>query len=319
MHYYLYKLNFPYGVHFGADKSGIFLEKISPNCHCDTLYSAICHEILKLEGEEKLTEFYNATVRGEFLFSDLLPYSNDELLIPKPILFVEKSEDEQVSNSVKKKKMKKLKFLPISKLQEFFEGNAENIDFSKSVIYEKNAPARSGIDEDNGLYSVGVTKFLDGYGLYFIAQLPENKKVWFDNIIKSLGWSGIGGKRTSGYGQFEVIDDYELDENSAISAEAILSKALNKNSENYLSLSAFYPKQSEIDKLKDGYYSLIQRQGFVQSATYSDKMLKKLPTTMINAGSCFKEKFAGDVIDVKKDGNHSVYRYGKPIMIGIDV
>ena len=40
---------------------------------------------------------------------------------------------------------------------------------------------------------------------------------------------------------------------------------------------------------------------------------------MINAGSCFEDKFVGDVIDVSKDGTHPVYRYGKPIMIGIDL
>ena len=317
--HYLYKLNFPYGVHFGADKAGIYLEKISSNCHCDTLYSAICHEILKLHGEDALTEFYNSTVKGEFLFSDLLPYTENELLIPKPILFVEKTEDEQVSDSIKRKKMKKLQFLPVSKLKRFFDGNAESIEFAEEALYEKNAPSRNGNDDNNGLYSIAVTRFKDKCGLYFIVQMDENKKEWFDNIITSLGLSGIGGKRTSGYGQFEIIDDFELDENSPIESEAIMAKMLNKESKYYLTLSAFYPQKDEIQNLKSGYYTLIQRQGFVQSSTFSDTMLKKIPTTMINAGSCFEEKFLGDVIDVSKDGNHPVYRYGKPIMIGIDL
>ena len=318
--HYLYKLKFPYGVHFGADKAGIGLEKISSNCHCDTLFSAICHEILKLHGEDELTKFYNETVSGNFLLTDLLPYKNDELMIPKPILYREKSEEEQVSDSVKKKKMKKLQFLPISKLNDFFDGNAEDTKFCESVLYEKNAPSRDGDDTKNGLYSIGVTRFFDDCGLYFIAKMPEDKKDWFDNIIISLGLSGLGGKRTSGYGQFEIIDDFELDETSQIQSEAIMAKMLNKESKYYLTLSAFYPQKDEIQKLKSGYYTLIQRQGFVQSTTYNDDgFLKKLPTTMINAGSCFEYKFEGDVIDVNKDGNHPVYRYGKPIMIGIDV
>lgn len=309
--HYLYKLKFPYGVHFGADKAGIGLEKISSNCHCDTLYSAICHEILKLHGEDELTKFYNETVSGNFLLTDLLPYKNDELMIPKPILYREKSEEEQVSDSVKKKKMKKLQFLPISKLNDFFDGNAEDTKFCESVLYEKNAPSRDGNDAKNGLYTVGVTRFLDDCGLYFIVQIPEDKKEWFDNIIMSLGWSGIGGKRTSGYGQFEP--------KISILKDNILN-LLNKESKYYLTLSAFYPQKDEIQNLKSGYYTLIQRQGFVQSTTYNDDgFLKKLPTTMINAGSCFEYKFKGDVIDVNKDGNHPVYRYGKPIMIGIDV
>ena len=149
--------------------------------------------------------------------------------------------------------------------------------------------------------------------------MDENKKQWFDNIVTSLGLSGIGGKRTSGYGQFEIIDDFELDENSPIKEEKELFKMLNSHSEYYLTLSAFYPNKEEISKLKEGYYSIIQRQGFVQSNTYSTKPLKKLPSCMINAGSCFKNKFNGTIFDVSLNGSHSVYRYGKPIMIGIDL
>ena len=67
---------FPYGVHFGSEKTGIWLEKVSFNCYCDTLYSAICQEILKLYGEDEILKFYQETVKGNFLFSDLLPYQN---------------------------------------------------------------------------------------------------------------------------------------------------------------------------------------------------------------------------------------------------
>ena len=139
--------------------------------------------------------------------------------------------------------------------------------------------------------------------------------------MKSLSLSGIGGKRTSGYGQFEY-EFKQLDESSNVESERTLAALLNKNAEYYLSLSAFYPQKDEVKNLKNGYYSLIQRQGFVQSATYNNKdnkILKKRSITMINAGSCFREKFEGEVVDVKKDGNHSVYRYGKPIMIGIEL
>ena len=199
MHYYLYKLMFPYGVHFGSEKTGIWLEKVSFNCYCDTLYSAICQEILKLYGEDEILKFYQETVKGNFLFSDLLPYQNDELMIPKPILFQEKSANEQAVDSVKKKKMKKLQFLPLSKIDDFFEGNAEGIEFATTVLYEKNAPARDGITSNNKMYSLAVVKFLDGCGLYFIIKMKKEKKEWFDNIIKSLGLSGMGGKAQRWY------------------------------------------------------------------------------------------------------------------------
>jgi CRISPR-associated protein Csm4 len=317
MSYYLYKLNFPYGVHFG--KVGIGLEKTTVNCHCDTLYSAICHEVLKLHGEQGLNEFCDSTKKGEFLLSDLLPYDSQDLYIPKPILYKERNEDVQATDSVMKKRMKKLEFIPISKISEYFNGEVEDVKFSANMVYEKNAISRDGDDKNNGLYSVGVTRFFKDCGLYFVAQIEDDKKEWFDNIINSLAFSGIGGKRTSGYGQFEIEDCAELEETSPIEYEKDMAKLLTQKGEHYLTLSAFYPKREEISKLKNGYYSLIQRQGFVQSASYSDKLLKKIPVTMINAGSCFSQKFEGDIIDVSKSGNHPVYRYGKPIMIGINL
>jgi CRISPR-associated protein Csm4 len=321
MTYYLYKLKFPYGVHFGADKVGIGLEKVSVNCHCDTFYSAICHEILKLHGEKVLNEFYEHTKSGKFLLSDLLPYKDEELLIPKPIFYKDSSQERQAESSVIKKRMKKVQFIPLSKISEYFNDEAEEIKFSKNMVYEKNAIARDGKEEHNGLYSVGVTYFAEGCGLYFVAQIDEDKKEWFDKIINSLALSGIGGKRTSGYGRFIFEDEEapELDENNGFPSEKVLAKLLNEDAKYYLSMSTFYPKKEEIKDLKRGYYSLVKRGGFVQSATYSDKILKKIPTTFVSAGSCFEQKFEGEILDVSKDGNHPVYRYGKPIMIGINV
>ena len=92
-----------------------------------------------------------------------------------------------------------------------------------------------------------------------------------------------------------------------------------KQPDYYISLSAIYPKKEEIQKLKDGYYSLIQRRGFVQSLTYSDNLLKKNPMIMIKSGSCFKENLDGEIVDVGSGEAHPVYRYGKPIMLGINL
>ena len=333
--HYRYKLNFPYGVHFGADKTGIGLEKISIACHCDTFYSAVCQEILKLYGEVELENFVKDTKSGNFKISDLLPYDNNTLYLPKPILYVGKKENDtekQEKNSVLKKKMKKLHYIPIDKFEidkfdEYLSSlkkgkifSLETTNISESVMYEKNAIARSGNPDDNGLYSVSITKFEKGCGLYFIAEFSEDKKEWFDNLLKSLGLSGIGGKRTSGYGQFEVIDDTKLDKSSDTLDDKTLAQLLENNAESkyYLTLSAMYPKKDEVPKLTDdGYYTLIQRQGFVASRTYSKQFLKRIPSVMINAGSCFKEKLEGEVVDLSHNGKHPVYRYGKPIMIGI--
>ena len=35
------------------------------------------------------------------------------------------------------------------------------------------------------------------------------------------------------------------------------------------------------------------------------------------AGSCFKNEFEGDIYDVTNGGSHPVYRYAKPLFMGV--
>lgn len=323
--YYLYKLKFTTPVHFGDDKPGISLEKNKLNCSADTFFSAICQEIIKLYGEEKLNNFIEKVKTDEILFTDLFPYENEELFLPKPIISIEKTI-EQTSSSKIKKKMKKLEFIPLSKFSEFtnFLKNGGEIpeietEFSKNILYEKVSLPRDAENEDNKLYSVGVNVFKEDCGLYFVIKSSGKDNDFLNDIITSLGLSGIGGKRTSGYGKFEILDSTELIETSGIESERKLFELLSKTCSNYMTLSCFFPKKEEIEKLPKGFYGLIKRAGFVSSTTYSSQLLKKIPITMVKSGSCFPEKFDGEIADVSFEGNHPVYRYGKPIMIGFEV
>lgn len=38
-----------------------------------------------------------------------------------------------------------------------------------------------------------------------------------------------------------------------------------------------------------------------------------------SAGSTFTKDFLGDVYDVSNNGRHSVYRYAKPMLMGVDL
>jgi len=141
--YYLYKLKFLTPVHFGSDKPGIGIEKVSPTCHADTLFSSLCLEALSLFGEEYIKKLVSMAEKEEFLISDLFPYYNKtELCLPKPALITER--DGQLldnarfpeSNSTQKKKMKKLFFIPIQKWEEYLDYiRGKNPDFTCSVEY----------------------------------------------------------------------------------------------------------------------------------------------------------------------------------------
>jgi len=143
MHYYLYKLKFNSPVHFGADKAGIGLENISLTCHADTLFSAICHEVLLLNGESEIKYWHDLAYTNKFLISDLFPYLDDEIFLPKPVLQVQRTannkENEEENSSIIKKKLKKLKFIPISKWDEYLNylKNGGNIPVDKIEFAEE--------------------------------------------------------------------------------------------------------------------------------------------------------------------------------------
>lgn len=328
--YYLYKLKFPNGVHFGAESAGIGLEKANLGCLCDTFFSAFSIEILKLFGESKLEEFVELSRQGEILFTDLHPFIADELYIPKPIISYDKDiepvEEKEKSNI--KKKLKKIHYVPITKLSSyirFLRKEADlpefSSDFGDFSLVEKVKLSRTENINDNELYSISVFNFRNESGLYFIVKLPENYKEFFEQVLQSLSYSGLGGKRSSGYGRFELAEDgIKLDKKCyATESDKIFAELIDSSGEYYLTMSSTYPQKTEIDKVKSGFYALIKRQGFVYSNTYSDTLSKKVSTTMLKAGSCFKEILVGEICDVSNNGTHPVYRYGKPIMLGFDL
>ena len=327
--YCLYKLKFPYGVHFGSENSGIGLEKANIGCFCDTFFSALAIEILKLFGESKLKEFVELSKKGEILFSDLHPFIEEELYIPKPIFsYNENKTHINEKEEINKKKLKKLSYIPITEFQDYLQFLKKessfpdfSCEFGEFSLVEKVKISRTDLTEDNEMYSLSVFNFKNNAGLYFIVKYPDTYKRFFEKVLKSLSYSGLGGKRSLGYGRFELAEDcIELDEECYITeSDKIMAKLIRFTGSHYLTMSATYPNKNEIEKVKAGFYSLIKRQGFVYSNTYSNVLSKKVSTVMIKAGSCFPQKLNGDICDVSDNGRHPVYRYGKPIMLGFNL
>lgn len=331
MHYYLYKLNFQTPVHFGADLAGIGVEKAVLSCHADTLFSAICHEVLHLYGETELENWVKMAQDEQFLISDLFPYNKEDLYLPKPC-YVREEKDEFKSckefeaSSIDKKRMKKLKFIPIHDwdvYNEYLFSMEKKFEPSKPDFFEEILTPKVSLPRDKGdnkLYSVGAYSFDDEAGLYFIASFNEEQKAnTFNKIIESLGYSGIGGERSSGYGKFIVNVcklEHKGDKNDP---DLLLDILTRKDNKFFVSLSVISPKDEELsdDTLDNSFYMLVSRKGFVSSANYSKTPVKRKPVVMFNTGSCFSKKLKGQILDVSKDGNHPVYRYGKAMMVGI--
>ena len=130
-----------------------------------------------------------------------------------------------------------------------------------------------------------------------------------EDILISLSYTGIGGKTSSGLGKFELVNK---------KVPESLNEMLEVDADAYMTLSVSLPSDEELEEaVADGRYVLIKRSGFVNSSTYSDTYSRKKDIYMMKAGSCFKNRYQGDIYDVSFGGRHAVYRYGKPLMIGV--
>ncbi|MCI8284800.1 MAG: type III-A CRISPR-associated RAMP protein Csm4 [Firmicutes bacterium] len=310
MNYALYKLSFNAGVHIGCSS----LEDSETIIHADTVFSAMCHQALKIGGEKHIKDFVNIAAEGRFLISDAFPYIGDTFYIPKPMIAVQAASDE--GNSVVKKQFKKMKFIPVDKVDEYINGSidAEHVNEEFKLLGKKELRTHASIkgEEETKPYHVGVYNFDKGNGLYIIIGWnSDSDKIFADELLKSLQYDGIGGERTSGLGRFEM---------EVPKMPQALEERLGEDSRYsyYMNLSAGLPSFDELERVvKGASYTLLRRGGFVASENYAQEHRRKKDMYVFQPGSVFSEKFDGQVFDVSSGGSHSVYRYAKPIWMGV--
>ena len=77
MKYYMFRLSFPYGVHFGDGN----LDSSNMTFHADTLFSALFIEAVK-SGEQVAQQLLENTKKGNVVLSDAFPYIGDTYYLP---------------------------------------------------------------------------------------------------------------------------------------------------------------------------------------------------------------------------------------------
>ena len=71
--------------------------------------------------------------------------------------------------------------------------------------------------------------------------------------------------------------------------------------------------------MENATFQVVRRGGFVASDTYAKTPMKKKNQFFFRAGSLFSNRFEGDLYSVGGFGSHSVYRYAKPLFLGVDL
>ena len=325
MKYYIYPLRFLTPIHFGNVATGGSLEKVTISYSSDILFSAICNELA--HQPTMLMKLKEALESQTLKLSALFPYyknrSDWELYLPKPIFNVQReiaiTDYERTKElATKLKKIKKTAYVRTSVLS---NGESKKIDLAAlesaegrqfgTTILTERVNKRHDVSEP---YFVGGYRFVANAGLYTVVGFEDEElKLLFDQLIELLGLSGIGGKRSSGYGKFELVRE---------AMEVIISKSSSKdikalyrlleasealNASTYMAISAIAPQKLELDIVRTGYYQLIKRSGFVQSPEVS-YAIKRNSCYLLAEGSCFGKPLKGRLITMNIDGiPHAIY------------
>ena len=309
MEYQVYKLIFSNGVHFGNGS----LDGAEYTFCADTLFSALCQEAVRL-GEETLDLLTEYAREGSLLLSDAFPFMGKEYFLPKPILHIERDKNDMGDSRVKKA-YKKLKYVPAKSFEEYLKGDlpieAAGLLDGLGSYQMKTSAAIRGLEEAMP-YRVRIFRFHENCGLYVICGYQEEKqKALFEELVECLMLEGIGGKRSAGLGRFECMPG---------KMDPALEKRLKEDSRVFMTLSISLPQEEEMEAALTGAEYLLQkRSGFVASDGYASEWMRKKDAYLFGAGSCFRTRYQGCILNVSSGGAHPVYRYGKPMFLGVDV
>jgi CRISPR-associated protein Csm4 len=293
----LFKLDFD-RAHFGDGG----LESSTISCGADTLYSALCINALRMGGQALLDELVaSATLR----LTDLLPYTGDRYLVPKPLRSIHTE-----SSSVQKKLAKKISFVPVEQLGDFLTGKADLDELAglQSRIGVHAVAAKASIHngrDDAEPYRVTCFHFADDAGLWVLATGTESELGLLSTLLHGL--AALGGERTSGYGAFTLTE-----------AETPIELATSTTAASLMTLSVALPADDELDAvLADATYRLVKRSGFISSATYAETPRRKRDLYKLAAGSVVTRPFDGVIADVGRGGAHPVYSYARPLFLAL--
>lgn len=326
MNYAVYKLEFTTALHIGNDSGSATLPSAEMIIHSDTLFSALCIEAIQAGGKELLRELHTRVWNGELIFSDLFPYRNENYFLPKPILKVESlSGNRNIKEHKAFKRLKYISALSMADYLAFLRGRGE-FDVIKasemlgglSVSEVRQWVSIKGQDEPQP-YHVGCLKFNQDSGLYLIVAYQREEDISLvTRLLEALSLSGIGGKRSAGFGKFNIDDPIFLDTPYSEGLEALADLLKNAGEPWQMLLNTALPRDEELDQAcNGGSYALVRRGGFVQSDRYYPHQVKKRLIYAFAPGSCFKGPFAGDIHDVSHEGGHPVYRCLKPMFMEV--
>jgi CRISPR-associated protein Csm4 len=335
------------GFHFG--QHGIDVEQTVERCPSDTLYAALFIESLRW----KLPFFSPpADYDGEgsldppLLLSSAFPYVGEVQLLPRPQLRI------PISERAGSKWLKRLEYVSPTIFGLIVAGGNDTLDpyvekqgrllmggkvwvahaDGALPTLENGTPVEKfwQIDQiphvavDRGqassnYFQVGKVTFAHGCGLYLLcAERQPGAADTLTTLLRFLGDSGLGGRRSTGQGQFTL---------ERTEAPTLLAP---ENPQRMVLLSRYRPSRAEIADHVFGpqaSYGLVRVGGWLQSPVSTAAAQRRKNVRMISEGSVVQLRPDGSpplgtVCDVRPryptgEFPHPVWRYG--LALGVPI
>jgi len=315
-------------------KSGLLTELQS-----DTIYGHFCWRLKEKLGEDKLAEFISFYTKGNpvFLISNGLLNVDSEILFPRPFIFskpeLKEKKADKVIEFVKRKKIKEKNYLNASELNSFLSNGIIKLEEKKedptkkkkhkSYIPLRTESLRVSVQIDRNSFGSSEGKLFtfnpkytrdDGSYVLLVKVLDENNFKLFEceSILKEVFLIGFGKKKSTGYGQFELLGFEEFNE---------ITEPKDANA--FIVLGNYLPADS--DNANAVGYDINTKYGKLGEEFSQSENPFKNPIVFLTAGSCFrtenKKDFYGRVTDTGEvsPANSFVVQVGMPFTLNCSI
>ncbi len=348
---YLIELNFKSGVHFGSDYASYGVEQVQGFAHSDTLFSSIINVLAATKNEfehlkwvKELFDNSKSEITIPFRISSFgfadISQGDHKYYLPKPLIHP-KLTIEDLLKTDKIKELKQRQFISLEVFQKWQTEDLLDLDFAvdeeKEIkdFWTEETKTQHLTDNETAatqIYHAGLVYYYDYIRPFFLIELDEEKFPFndFKELLKTMQHFGLGGRRTSGSGIFEICEEdwLPITEDSIEDIKKInpsfnvqkndarirFTELFKTNSNSWYLFSTLFPQT--INETDVEAYNLIPRKGWFFS-TISGVQLKRKSCFMLSEGSILKNEIEGKLVDVtpQEFTEHKIYRYGIPFYI----
>jgi len=345
---YVYKLAPKTAFHFGL--RGVGIEATATFCPADTLFAALCLTLREWEGNEALEEWLRGFPTGPgaspppLRLSSAFPYAGEVLFFPRPLLPANLSPELGRSRA---KTLKKIEFVSAGILRAWLAQEDLSAELDDELLlhggkvwvrrdeldrlepfrttqrspirmWKMDTLPRVTVDRQSSasaVYQAGVVRFKVGAGLFtlveFLGDGAEAERTRLTTLFEVMGDGGLGGERSSGYGQFKLEGPEAFE-------------GFGGEGEMFLTLAPYHPTPAEVAGGVLGEaaaYHLLTRRGWVGSPEGLN--LRRRLVRLLGEGSVLLHPQSGarasygDLADVtprdeddREALSHKVWRYG---------